>query len=332
MSDKGARLLMTVHSEEGEEKSPARRRSKRYIPNLAEFYFEPTYDWSIDEARALYDARVGAVQEFELNTVLYEDCIQGMGELPEGSIDLVIADPPFGIDFNGKSSVYNRDERLVVEDYEEVNGSYVEFTKRWIGELPRVLKEEGSVYIFSGWTNLEPVLRSAREVGLSTLNHIVWHYPFGVFTKRRFVTSHYHVLLLVKNLRSYFFNKIEHYPEDVWPVKRRYRAREIKNSTKLPLEVVARCIDYSSKPGDLILDPFMGNGTTAVAARSSWRHYIGYEINERLKPVIDSEISSVTQGESYTPYASRLPTIEELAEEYPIAYREYLRREKEEKR
>jgi site-specific DNA-methyltransferase (adenine-specific) len=323
---------MTVHSEEGEEESPPRRRSKRYIPNLAEFYFEPTYDWTIDEAKALYSARVEATQEIELNTVFYEDCIQGMGELRESSIDLVIADPPFGIDFNGKSSVYNRDERLVVEDYEEVNGSYAEFTKRWISQLPRVLKEEGSVYIFSGWTNLEPVLRSAREVGLSTLNHIVWHYPFGVFTKRRFVTSHYHVLLLVKNPKSYFFNKIEHYPEDVWPVKRRYRAGEIKNSTKLPLEVVTRCIDYSSKPGDLVLDPFMGNGTTAVAAKSSWRHYIGYEINERLKPVIDSEISSVTQGECYTPYASRRPTIEELAEAYPSAYREYLRREKEEKR
>ncbi|MFX1441402.1 MAG: DNA-methyltransferase [Promethearchaeota archaeon] len=323
---------MTVHSEEGEEKSPARRRSKRYIPNLAEFYFEPTYDWTIEEARALYDARVGFAQGIELNTVFYEDCIQGMGRLPEGSIDLVIADPPFGIDFNGKSSVYNRDERLVVEDYEEVNESYVEFTKRWIRELPRLLKDEGSIYIFSGWTNLEPVLSSAREIGLSTLNHIVWHYPFGVFTKRRFVTSHYHVLLLVKNPKSYFFNKIEHYPEDVWPVKRRYRAGEIKNSTKLPLEVVNRCIDYSSKPGDLILDPFMGNGTTAVAAKTSWRHYVGYEINERLKPVIESEVSSVAPGECFTPYAIRLPTIDELAEAYPKAYREYLRREKEGKR
>ena len=323
---------MTVHSEEGEEKSPARRRSRRYIPNLAEFYFTPAYDWKIDEAKSLYDAREAVSQDIALNTVLYEDCIGGMRKLPEGSIDLVIADPPFGIDFDGKSSVYNRDERLVVEDYEEVNGSYAEFTNRWISELPRVLKEEGSVYIFSGWTNLEPVLSNAREAGLSTLNHIVWHYPFGVFTKRRFVTSHYHVLLLVKNPKSYFFNKIEHYPEDVWPMKRTYRAGEVKNSTKLPLEVVKRCIEFSSKPGDLVLDPFMGNGTTAVAAKSSWRHFLGYEINERLKPVIDSEVSSVKLGECYTPYATRLPTIDELAEAYPNAYREYIRREKEEKR
>jgi site-specific DNA-methyltransferase (adenine-specific) len=323
---------MTVHSEEGEEKSPPRRRSKRYIPNLAEFYFKPTYDWTTDEAKALYEARDSISQEIDLNTVFYEDCIQGMRKLQQGSIDLIIADPPFGIEFDGKSSVYNRDESLVVEDYEEVNGSYVEFTKKWISELPRILKDDGSIYIFSGWTNLEPVLSSAREVGLSTLNHIVWHYPFGVFTKRRFVTSHYHVLLLVKNPKGYFFNKIEHYPEDVWPVKRTYRAGEVKNSTKLPVEVVRKCIDFSSKPGDLVLDPFMGNGTTAVAAKSSWRHFIGFEINERLKLVIDSETASLSPGECYTPYASRLPTIDELADAYPHAYREYLRRDKEEKR
>jgi site-specific DNA-methyltransferase (adenine-specific) len=323
---------MTVHSEEGEEKSPTRRRAKPYIPNLAEFYFRPTYDWTIDEAKALYEVRDRGSQDFEFNTVFYEDCIQGMKKLPNGSIDLVVADPPFGIEFDGKSSVYNRDETLVVDDYEEVIGSYADFTNRWIAELPRVLKDEGSVYIFSGWTNLEPVLSSARKVGLSTLNHIVWHYPFGVFTKRRFVTSHYHILLLVKNPKGYFFNKIEHYPEDVWPLKRTYKAGEVKNSTKLPEEVVRRCIDYSSKPGDLVLDPFMGNGTTAVSAKSSWRHYIGYEINERLKPVIDSEISSSKLGEIYTPYATRLPTIDELAEAYPNAYREYLRIENEKKR
>jgi hypothetical protein len=145
---------MTVHSEEGEEESPPRRRSKRYIPNLAEFYFKPTYDWTIDEAKSLYETRDAVSQDTKLNTVFYEDCIQGMRKIPEGSVNLVIADPPFGIDFDGKSSVYNRDERLVIEDYEEVNGSYTEFTQKWIRELPRVLKDEGSAYIFSGWTNL----------------------------------------------------------------------------------------------------------------------------------------------------------------------------------
>ncbi|MHA2286525.1 MAG: DNA-methyltransferase [Candidatus Thorarchaeota archaeon] len=156
---------------------------------------------------------------------------------------------------------------------------------------------------------------------------MVWHYPFGVYTKKRFVTSHYHLLLLVKDSKDYFFNKLEHYPEDVWSIKRQYQAGELKNGTKLPLEVVTRCIDFSSRPGDIVLDPFMGNGTTAVAAKRNWRHFLGFEINKQMRPIIDRETKKARLGESYTPYSDRLPTIEDLGRMYPRAYREYLKRE-----
>jgi hypothetical protein len=86
-------------------------------------------------------------------------------------------------------------------------------------------------------------------------------------------------------------------------------------------------VDYSSRPGDIVLDPFMGNGTTAIAAKSSFRHFIGFEINDQLKPLLEDEISKVEIGQAYVPYSERLPTIEELSERYPQAYREYLRRE-----
>ncbi|MBY8998790.1 MAG: site-specific DNA-methyltransferase, partial [Candidatus Thorarchaeota archaeon] len=102
-----------------------------------------------------------------------------------------------------------------------------------------------------------------------------------------------------------------------------------KNATKLPLEVVSRCIDFSSKPGDIVLDPFMGNGTTAIAAKMNLRHFIGFEINERLQPLLEKEITKAESGELYVPYNTRLPTIEELAEIYPKAFREYIRKEKE---
>lgn len=225
--------------------------------------------------------------------------------------------------------MYNRDERLVIEGYEETTESYHEFTASWLTELPRIMKPESSAYIFSGWTNLDAVLEGARDAGLTTLNHLIWHYPFGVYTKKRFVTSHYHIVLLVKNPRKYFFNKLENYPEDVWSVRRQYRTGLAKNATKLPLEVVSRCIDFSSKPGDIVLDPFMGNGTTAIAAKMNLRHFIGFEINERLQPLLEKEITKDKSGESYVPYNERLPTIEELAEIYPKAYREYIRKEKE---
>jgi site-specific DNA-methyltransferase (adenine-specific) len=304
----------------------AEEKKRRYVPHLAEFAFRPTYDWSREEARQLYSGRGPIAPEFDLDSVFFEDCISGMQRLPDQSIDLVIADPPFGIGFDGKSSVYNRDESLVVDGYKEELGSYFDFTHRWIAELPRIMTPEASVYIFSGWTNLDAVLNGTKSAGLSVLNHLIWHYPFGVYTKRRFVTSHYHIVLLVKDREKYFFNKIENYPEDVWIVKRQYRTGREKNSTRLPLEVVSRCIDFSSTPGAVVLDPFMGNGTTAAAAKANFRHFIGFEINRRIKRLLSREITRVEPGQMYTPYIDRLPSVEELAELYPRAYREYLKR------
>jgi site-specific DNA-methyltransferase (adenine-specific) len=318
---------MTIDTDPKKKEEPKKGRTKRYIPNLAEFYFKPTYDWTREEAERLYAKTKPPSSKFELDSIRFEDCVVGMKQLPDKSIDLVIADPPFGIAFDGKSSVYNRDERLVIEGYEETNESYHEFTTKWLAELPRIMKPESSAYIFSGWTNLDAVLEGARDAGLTTLNHLIWNYPFGVYTKKRFVTSHYHIILLVKDPRKYFFNKIENYPEDVWSVKRQYSTGLAKNATKLPVEVVSRCIDFSSKPGDIVLDPFMGNGTTAVAAKMNLRRFIGFEINEKLKPLLEKEIAKAKSGAAYVPYTERLPTVEELAEIYPKAYREYIRRE-----
>ena len=312
-------------AKESDEWAMARRRARRYIPHLARFSFRPTYDWTVNEATELYMRAVPISADMQFDHVSYEDCISGMARLPEESVDLIIADPPFGIDFDGKSTAYNRDSSHVLGGYEEIQGSYDDFTHKWMGELPRILKSDGSAYVFSGWTNLEAVLRAGRECGLSLLNHIVWHYQFGVYTRKRLVTSHYHILLFVKDARRYFFNKFEHYPEDVWRIKRPYRIGQAKNGTCLPLGVVSRCIDFSSIPGDIVLDPFMGNGTTAVAAKSNWRHFIGFEINEQMKPVIENELQNVRVGELYQPYNGRLPSTEELAKIYPKAHREFLR-------
>ncbi|MFW9925522.1 MAG: DNA-methyltransferase [Candidatus Thorarchaeota archaeon] len=318
---------MTTDSESKTKEKSRKGRAKRYVPNLAEFYFKPTYDWSREKAQRLYAKVKSKSSDFDLDTIRFEDCVKGMKDFPDGCIDLIIADPPFGIAFDGKSSVYNRDESLVVEGYEEAT-EYHEFTRSWLAELPRLMKPTSSAYVFSGWTNLESVLTGAREAGLVTLNHLIWHYPFGVYTKKRFVSSHYHIILLVKNPKKYFFNKIENYPEDVWVVKRDYRTGLTKNATKLPLEVVTKCVDFSSKPGDIILDPFMGNGTTAIAAKSNFRHFIGFEINKQLKPLLEEEIHSVEAGQTYQSYSSRLPSLKELSELYPQAYREYIRRER----
>ncbi|NWF97101.1 MAG: site-specific DNA-methyltransferase [Candidatus Thorarchaeota archaeon] len=236
-----------------------------------------------------------------------------MRALSPGSVDVIVADPPFGISFNGKESLYNRDGSLVIEGYREILEDYDRFTRLWIGEIPRLLRESGSAWVFSGWTNLADVLNAAREARLTLVNHMIWRYQFGVFTRRKFVTSHYHLLFLVKNPDEYYFNKIEHYPLDVWTINRTYMRGQVKNGTKLPDELVMRCIDFSSRPGALILDPFMGNGTTAVAAKGSYRHFVGFEINSAMKAIIDDNLRLMELGGLYTPYAERTDPLVERA-------------------
>ena len=122
-----------------------------------------------------------------------------------------------------------------------------------------------------------------------------------------------HLLFLAKHPKDYYFNKIEHYPLDVWDINRTYNKGERKNGTKLPNELVMRCIDFSTKPGDLVLDPFMGNATTAVACKGAFRHYIGFEINQAMQEIIDHNISLIDLGELYIPYKERKDTLVEKA-------------------
>lgn len=279
-----------------------RKRKKRYIPHKAAAEFEPTDDWTKQEALRLFES---SKYPYPVDRILYQDCIDGMKRLEAESVDVIIADPPFGIAFNGKEALYNRDDSLVVEGYHEVDEDYDEFTLRWMREVLRVLKDTGSAWIFSGWTNLRQVLNAIEEVELTLINHVIWKYQFGVFTKRKFVTSHYHLLFLTKHPTNYYFNKIEHYPLDVWDINRTYNKGERKNGTKLPTELVMRCVDFSTRPGNLILDPFMGNATTAVACKGSYRHYIGFEINPAMREIIDHNLSLVNIGDLYVPYSDR---------------------------
>ncbi len=281
----------------------SKEKKGKYVPHKAAAEFKPTLDWSVKEAVKLYKDRIFT---FDVDVIHYIDCIQGMKSLPSESIDMLIADPPFGLNFGDMEPLYNRDSNFVAEGYKDVQlENYASFTEKWISEVPRLLKDDAGVWIFSGWSNLIDILNSLRDNNLALINHIIWKYQFGVFTRRKFVTSHYHVLFAVKNDKNYFFNKIEHYPEDVWHFKREYERGVKKNATKLPIDLVLKCIDFGSKPGDVIFDPFMGNGTTAMAAKGSFRHFVGFEINSTLKDIIKKGLNNTELGQFYVPYSER---------------------------
>ncbi len=281
----------------------SQRKPGRYVPHKAAAEFQPTMDWSREEAEQQYNDRDFT---FEVDVVYYSDCINGMKKLPPESIDMIVADPPFGLNFSEMEVLYNRDSDFVAEGYTDVAiDNYADFSESWIKELPRIMKEDAGVWIFSGWTNLVDILNSLRANRLTLINHIIWKYQFGVFTRRKFVTSHYHLLFAVKDEKNYFFNKVEHYPLDVWEINRDYERGTKKNATKLPTEVVQRCIDFGSKPGDVILDPFLGNGTTSSVAKGSFRHFLGYEINQELEEIISKNNNHIRLGQNYRPYSEK---------------------------
>ena len=185
----------------------AKKRKNPYVPGIAAMKFKPDLDWPKSQAKKMFNE---SDTEIPIDEIRYRDCISGMKSLPENSVDFVVADPPFGIDFSMKENLYNRNSDFVPDGYTEVSHTdYSEFTSSWIKELPRIMKESASAYIFSGWTHLKEVLEAIDNSDLTLINHIIWKYQFGVFTKRKFVTSHYHVLFCVKNSKKYFFNKIE---------------------------------------------------------------------------------------------------------------------------
>lgn len=229
------------------------------------------------------------------NFIRNVDCVEGMRELPEESIDLIVTDPPFAIDFKAQRPNYNRKGSRVLEGYSEIQADeYLEFTQSWMGEAYRLLKSSGSAFVFSGWNNLKDILNVIDEAGFTTINHIIWKYQFGVATRRKFVSSHYHCLFICKNDKERKFFVDSRYSkddridggrslryrdmEDVWTINREYWTGDIKTPTKLPRELIEKILAYTSEKEDIVLDPFLGSGQVAMVAQMMGRKYIGYEI------------------------------------------------------
>ena len=230
-----------------------------------------------------------------INKIFHGDCITLMEKLPDEKIDLVVTDPPFAIDFKRTKANYNRKVENVIEGYEDISPEdYRRFNRDWMYESYRVLKSDGSMYVISGYNNLDVILECLKRANFHTKNHIIWKFQFGVVTRKRFVTSHYHILFVTKRKMSYDF-----YPncrfkddekgtnggsaryqdmEDVWIIPREYWTGRQKTPTKLPSELIRKILSYSSKKGDMILDPFLGSGQIALVAKQMKRKYLGYEI------------------------------------------------------
>ena len=226
--------------------------------------------------------------------VYNQSCVEGMREhVADESVDLVFTDPPYGIDGDELDVHYHRDESKVVPGYIDVPlTQYAQFSLDWIRECERVLRPGGSMYIVSGYTNLHHVLNALHSTSLVEINHVIAQYSFGVSTKNKFVSSHYHVLFWAKpdrgqtkrtfNSNWKFTDQKDSYHDrlTVQNMPRDYKPGQVRNKNQLSEDFIEKFIKYSSNRGDTVLDCFGGGLTTGRTALRWGRNFVGFELNK----------------------------------------------------
>ena len=221
--------------------------------------------------------------------VIVGDCIDELFRLRAGIADVVITDPPYniGIDYGSGGSEDRRDD-------------YDSWCAQWILGCHRVLKKSGSIWIVSGQEHGSDIDIALRAAGFTIRNRITWHETFGVYCSKKFGRCSRPIFYAVKNEKEFVFNREavtipsarqEKYKDkraaaggkimgDVWKINRvcgTFKERIPGVPTQLPRELVSRMMLVSSNEGDVVIDPFLGSGTTLVVAKSLNRSGVGIE-------------------------------------------------------
>jgi site-specific DNA-methyltransferase (adenine-specific) len=248
-----------------------------------------------------------------IKNIYYEDCISGSDKIEKGSVKLLICDPPFGINESKFDQHYKRETSNIISGYVEAPEEYDQWTLQWMQKAKELLHEDGTFYVVIGHTKLKSVLQAAEYLDFHLINHIIWKFNFGVNTKKKFVTSHYHILYYAKSSKANLtFNTYCRFGsqekdsnngsllyqdmEDVFVIKKEYSPNEVKNQNKLPEELIKKLIQYSSNENDLVCDFFMGNFTTAFVALKMGRQICGFEKNQEAFNLHYSRLALVEFG------------------------------------
>jgi site-specific DNA-methyltransferase (adenine-specific) len=232
----------------------------------------------------------------KVNEIILGDCLEVMKEFPDESVDLIFADPPYnlGKDFGNGTDKFKTQE-------------YLEFTTRWLDECVRLLKPNGSIYVCMG-VRFIAHLYMLMDERLLFNGWITWHYTQGMGRVKGFSPRHEDILYFVKG-QDYTFNldavriPQKYYrkrnnmtganPGDVWTFSHvHYCSRErLPHPTQKPEALLHRLIAASSNEGDLVLDPFVGSGTTCKVANDLGRRWIGIEIEPQFVEMARRRIS-----------------------------------------
>ena len=250
-----------------------------------------------------------------LNRVLHGNCIKLLATLPDRSVDLIFADPPYNLQLQQALYRPNMSKVDAVDDAWDQFDSladYDAFTQAWLSECRRVLKDTGTIWVIGSYHNVFRIGHSLQDLEYWILNSVVWEKtnPMPNFRGRRFTNSHEILIWAQKHQgAAYTFNY--HAMKSLndglqmrsdWNLslctgKERLKVNGQKaHPTQKPEALLYRVILSSSNPGDVVLDPFFGTGTTGAVAKTLHRHWIGIEKNARYVKLARKRINAVQAG------------------------------------
>lgn len=247
-----------------------------------------------------------------LDTVICGDCVEVMDTLPPSSIDLIFADPPYNLQLSQVLFRPNNTRVDAVDDEWDRFASmeeYDQFTERWLKSCKRILKKTGTLWVIGSYHNIYRVGRVLMDLGYWILNDIVWvkTNPMPNFRGVRFTNAH-ETLLWAQGTKgakyTFHHHDLKALNDDLqmrsdWHIPICTGAERIRHggtkahSTQKPEALLYRVIMSSSNPGDVVLDPFFGSGTTGAVAKALRRHWIGIDREQSYVEISRKRIDEV---------------------------------------
>ncbi|HCQ52817.1 MAG: site-specific DNA-methyltransferase [Brevundimonas diminuta] len=254
------------------------------------------------------------MSELKTDVILRGDCIEVLKGLPDKSVDMVFADPPYNLQLGGDLlRPDNSKVDAVDDDWDKFDSfaAYDAFTRAWLGECRRVLKDEGSLWVIGSYHNIFRLGAAMQDLGFWVLNDIIWRKsnPMPNFKGTRFTNAHETLIWAAKSReqKRYTFNydALKAFNEDTqmrsdWTLALCTGGERLKDEngdkahpTQKPEALLHRVLLSASRIGDVVLDPFFGTGTTGAAAKRLGRRFIGIERDETYAKLAEKRIKAV---------------------------------------